>query len=323
MVSSQSSGGIVVAVNFDDAALGLIHHASLLAKRLDLSLRFVHAVEPVFNYATTSPYPVYLEEFSSTLDDAMKEKQRVAEQKLKSLVETAYSRFPVTMKALPTPFVTEAVLSEATSMGATLVVCGVAPTKRGGVGGFSTALSLMTHSSIPVLVFRAGVEVDWAAPSLRLLVADDCRESGLAALRAAFKIAGKSEKAVVHHMHAADLSSEDVKLFSQAALARSGSPIAEGLTGETLFANLKKEVEGLLDKRATTSMSGGRPANVSYEAHFVSGDVTDAVSREAEHFKPHVIVFGRHQTVHRRPFAIGSVPFRTMLSHDQPVLMAP
>lgn len=323
MSSSQPTSGITVAVNFDDAALGLIRHASLLAKRLDVPLHFVHAVEPVFNYATSSPYPVYLEEFSSAIDEAMKEKQRVAEQKLKSLVETAYSRFPVTMKALATPFVTEAVLAEATSTGSILVVCGVAPNKRGGVGGFSTALSLMTHSSLPVLVFRAGVEVDWAAPGLRMLVADDCRESGLTALRAAFKIARKSEKAVIDHMHAANLSSEDVKLFSQAALTRSGSPIAKGLTGETLFANLKKEVEALLDKRAAECVSGGRPANVTYEAHFVSGDVTEAVNQEAERFKPHLIVFGRHQTVHRRPFAIGAVPFRTMLAHDQPVLMAP
>ena len=50
--------------------------------------------------------------------------------------------------------------------------------------------------------------------------------------------------------------------------------------------------------------------------------VTRGIQAQSED-KPDLIVFGRHEGIHWKPFSVGKVRFHSMLSLDVPILMVP
>jgi hypothetical protein len=61
----------------------------------------------------------------------------------------------------------------------------------------------------------------------------------------------------------------------------------------------------------------------SYSAKVYFGEVTEQLARCVDEIKPDVVIFGRHELVHRKPFGIGKLPFYSMLNVGTPLIVAP
>jgi nucleotide-binding universal stress UspA family protein len=53
------------------------------------------------------------------------------------------------------------------------------------------------------------------------------------------------------------------------------------------------------------------------------GDVRDELERSADQFDADIVVFSRHQKIHRRPFLVGRVTYQAMLSQKRGVMVVP
>jgi nucleotide-binding universal stress UspA family protein len=53
----------------------------------------------------------------------------------------------------------------------------------------------------------------------------------------------------------------------------------------------------------------------------LQGDPVESVLKYADDLKADMLLFGRHRTWRRKPFAIGQLPFHSMLKSRRPVLI--
>jgi nucleotide-binding universal stress UspA family protein len=317
-VSFKGPGAkVVVAIGNEQQAGATLEAAVSLCRRTGMSLRLVHVVEPTFAGSFAShPFGDFVS--MEALEKTHEEGLLAAESRLKELVHRTDVAGTTTNVVAGRP--AEGVIADAIASRATLIMAG---TGRAGhrfiFKGFSTAVSLMAQAPIPVLIVPTGVTLDFGREGLRFLLADDLREQSDGAGLAAFALAALCPRSELLHVHVDPLSGDHLIRLLGSTMNRLPRD-ARDIGPTDLLEQAHRHVEGQLAARAkgrreVLEAQGGR-----YQAAPLTGDAVEVLEQAIGKWCPDVIVFGRHQTIHRRPFLLGRIPFRAMLSAQRAVM---
>lgn len=292
-----------------------------LAKRLDMSLKFTNVVEPRNSLPILHPG----EYVRSGLSQAAEEK-RISEtiMRLEEVLKPFLGKWEFE-KSVQFGRPAEVLKSDALSSRASLVVCGVKSTSQRLVSkGFATATELMAESSIPVLVIPEGKVYDFNKKVLNVLVCDDLTQTSAEALPVAAELSGSLRNTKLHHLHIHGESKQQLvdwaRQISDMMMTRD-LDYRFVVNKDTIVAETEKAVYERMAKRLDISPSFLKMNSVAIEQEVRFGDVFDELTKSIESLSPDLIVFGRHQFLHKYPVSIGKVPFYTMLNLDLPIMV--
>jgi nucleotide-binding universal stress UspA family protein len=185
--------------------------------------------------------------------------------------------------------------------------------------GFSSAVSLIMESPVPVMVLNEEAWPDFEADPLRMLLADDLSDSGAAAVDFATSFALGLPRVAFYHTH----------VESYADVSRPGrgkSPdepeSLRPLTPE-FIEHLHREAEQRMRQRSGESASRMESRGGRYRIELLSGHVADEIEKSANAARADLVVFGQHKVFHRKPLHVGQVPFRAMLQQSRAVVVVP
>jgi nucleotide-binding universal stress UspA family protein len=195
----------------------------------------------------------------------------------------------------------QGIVSEAISRNANLIVVGTSrPSYRHVYRGFSTALSLMASSQLPVLVVPEEAELKWDDRDFRILIADDLKSDSVAVVRQGLSFAAALGPCKVEHLHVIENSPFTFfKLDGKLELQRA--------CREEMKRRAKEFLQAITD--------------IEYHPEVCFGDVAETLHDILEDRPMTLIVFGRHKTFKFQPFAIGRMTANAMLELKRPVLL--
>ncbi len=317
---------LLVAVPLDDHTDQILEAARQLAQKTEMSLRLVHVVTaPLFG----PPYNLTnLDSLESGPIFRLLEQEytKHAEAKLEGLAQSLAPKLDrkTTCRVLLSTSIPQALASEATTCNASMILCGA-----GGHSyklmprGFSTALSLMANSPIPVLAIKPDQPCNLNEDQFRILVADDLRQAGLNAVHFALLWAQFINGASVQHVHVNSLTEDEFEAAFASALAATRSQVTEAVEPSQIYKSLEGQIRDKLEERAASLKNMVGKVRGRYEAKLITGNVSSSLAKSAEQFGAHVVVFGSHATLHRKPFGIGEVSYRAMLELPKPIMVVP
>lgn len=313
---------VLAAVKVGDENHLPLRAAAQMCRRTGMRLRLVTVIEtgqrPGIRY---TPYDMF--DFTA-LDRARGDELRAkAANDLHSLADTLEIGAPVeTSVIVGDP--AQGILSDAVVSGASLIVVGAA---KGGhrfvPKGMSTALSLMADSSVPVLVVNDACTTELGRKSLKILVADDLSESCERAVLVAFDLAVALGHTDVHHVHANALNMETIADTVQRMRKSRERDSDKDLGPTELWDAAQRDLHERIRSRAPIRSLFLETSGGTYRPEIRNGGAEAELDKAIETAAPDLLVFGRHQSIHRRPFAIGRVPFHFMLSQNKAVLIVP
>jgi nucleotide-binding universal stress UspA family protein len=313
-------GKILVPVNLDESSGPLLKAAGQLAKRTGLSLSVVHVSE--YWVGRTWPTEMMLGGPMGGLVSAVEdETMDVALSKLKALVQTHLVGLnPSTDVLLGYP--AESIRAHAVTIGAELIVLGGAAEDYKYVPrGLSTVLGLMADAPCPVLVLPRGNPGVWDKKPLRAVLADDLQKESDNSVLVAYEWVSALGDTELTHVHVNQLSKDDLKDALTSAAAASHTP--EGaLDLNTVWTAAMKSVETKLAERAPGRKHLLEARGGKVKTLLLQGDPVESILKLAEDNKADLMIFGRHRTWRRKPFAVGQLPFHSMLRSRRPVLIA-
>jgi nucleotide-binding universal stress UspA family protein len=313
---------ITVAVGFDRHSVPLTRYAAHLCQKLGKELCLLHVVEPWLDKPHSVPQgendPLW-----NVTQAVETNASELAARRLDELATEVWPGIQITKrvakgKSVPT------LCQEAMNLGSMLLLVGAdIENLRFLPKGLSTALSLMVSSPVPVLVVDTRIFKDKSPSTHRIMVADDLSQESEAALEFAFDLASSGGKTALHHVHVNGLTFEALQSGLVTAAATSHSPLDKQTTADLVFQSLVSGLEGALNKRCQSQREYLEAGGGSYEASVLTGSVAKQIADHIGQIKPDILIFGRHHAYHRRPFFIGRVPYRTMLSSHIPIVVVP
>lgn len=218
------------------------------------------------------------------------------------------------------------ILKEAAAQNASLIVLGAGvKADKYFTRGYSTPLTVMSESPIPVLVIGRNCERDFSKSRLRLLLADDLREQSASAMASALDWAASLQGgADVQQVHIEELSEQQMRRV----LAQTIPELRTTADHNKLAEDMIKALENSFLERLKQRVQGAeeRLQKAGGTFHFEvrrCGDVRDELERSADQFDADIVVFSRHQKIHRRPFLVGRVTYQAMLSQKRGVMVVP
>ena len=313
---------VTVAVAFDHHTIPLTTFAARLCEKLSKDLCLMHVVEPWLD----SPHSVPRGENDPLWNVSQaveKNAYELAERKLNELASEISPRVRVVKHVLrgkPVPLL----MQEAFNIGSMMLVVGAdVESLKYLPKGLSTALSLMASASVPVLVADGSLLHEILDDRLDILVADDLSEDAENALEFGFDLAIGQGKATLHHVHINGLTFDSLRSGLLSAAATSHSIGNDEKTTEIVFDSMIKGFEAQLEQRGGNERDYLENGGGSYKPKVLTGNVAKKILEEIQTVNPAILVFGRHQAVHRQPFFMGRVPFKTMLASKIPVVIVP
>jgi nucleotide-binding universal stress UspA family protein len=191
--------------------------------------------------------------------------------------------------------------------------------------GFSTALSLLGSSSVPVVVVPEGVQVFKKAGPLKVLVADDLQDHSLDALHQGISMVHGVGPAELHHVHICEASEKELAGMANKVLDlmnRGDIPIDKNFSIDSFAGRVEENTKANLSKRLGAASLLFADKEDSYHQHVYFGDASEAFSKVVAEIDPDIVIFGRHQLIHRKPWGLGKMPFSAMLSLHKPIMVA-
>lgn len=322
---SPPAGAIVAAVGFDDQTDLVVETALSMASLSGAHVVFVNALEPAYYDAIAVESPGF-SVLPALLQANEEERLRDREKMMAGLVERArrdYTTAAPIVGRVRRGDVLRMLINEAISVRAKLIITACHPSAyRLLPEGFSTALSLMHHAPMPILVVGA-TPVRFDRPGVRLMIADDLQESTREAVRKAYQLAMALEDPLVKHMHVHGDFRELLRDAWVDLIQRIPGLRMLDQTPDSLWSD---EFEA----RMTALRQQGRPFSQAAEQHGAhidfdvrTGDLGTEMRAVTEAFAPDLLVFGRHKLLRTRPFLIGRMPFKAMLQERRAVLLVP
>ncbi len=330
MTSGDKSqqGPVLVAVAFDDQTAAVAATAVSLARQCRVPLHFLHVAEPPLYESMALETPGYFALpplIRAEEDRTLTERRRSMDALLARLDPAAAATGAVVQGDS-----VRMIISEAVAKRASLIITASHPEAyRLMPSGFSTALSLMHEAPLPVLVLTQAASLDFSKEAWHILVADDLREATREAVRKAYELASKLPHSVVRQVHVHG----DVREMLRDAWhdVRAHTPFRQqqelsDLSSTTPQSPWSREY----DARRQQLQQHGEPWRSDAAAHGVTaeldvrtGDVAQEIHQVSEDFAPDLMVFGRHKTLHIRPFLVGRMPLKAMLKEQRAVLVVP
>ena len=309
----------------------LLRAAKALAVRSAASLHVVHVLEentlglstllpwlPTINWRSVQP--------ESMVHLARKEAATSCQNQLAAITQSLKADgLQITSKVVTAKYASTGILAEAIAVnGSMIMVSSGFRAEHYFSRGFSTPLAIMAEALVPVLVVGSDCKIDFSRERLRLLMADDLRDESKESMASALEWAKSLGKADVFHLHVEELTGDQLhKLLTETAhrLKSSADPVE-------LSSELLKALETALQEKMQQRVKGRTEQLLSAGGTFQSAMrrcpfIKDEIERAADEFGADLLVFGRHQKVHQRPYQVGKVTFQAMLSPDRGVLVFP
>jgi len=313
-------GKILVPVNLDDTSHGLLTAAGQIARRTGLGLEVIHVSE--YWIGRTWPTEMMLGGPMGGLVSAVEDETiEVARSRLRDLVKTHLDGLSVHSEVL-LGYPAESIRAHAVTIGAELMILGGATEDYKFVPrGLSTVLGLMADAPCPVLVLPRGNCGDWSKKSLTAVLADDLQPESDNGVLVAYEMIAALGHTELTHAHVNQMTKDDLKTALTTAAAAAHTP--EGaMDVDTVWSAAMKSISEKLSSRAPgrkhlIEARGGKVTTL-----LLQGDPTEAIMKLATDQKADLMIFGRHRTWRRKPFAVGQMPFHSMLSAHRPVLIA-
>lgn len=316
-------GPIVLAIAFDDQTFKVVDDAIGLAKALGRELRIIHAFDEQFADPVVAEMPGYYQ-VPSLLTLNFEKLLGERRQKMAELLQQVGARHAVTGQVIVGE-TARVILADADARLAPLVITACSPGSYDFVpAGFSTAMTLMVESKLPVLTINDTRRLQVAKDKLRILVCDDLTPTSAMAVKTAYKLATALPGASVKHLHVHGDFRELLKSSWSDLLAKTPGISETFATPEELWTKQNDERTSLLKRRAAPYrdqlVAAGGQANIEVR---LANKVESELRLVDEEWAPHLIVFGRHRLLKTRPFVLGRVPYRAMLGLNRAVLMVP
>jgi nucleotide-binding universal stress UspA family protein len=310
---------VVVGINFDEFTDEFVESVEGFARATKSKLTLVHVWEP-HNYYTplsTAPYTnLGSVMFESEKEDLEKRMERLVPRFKDLLVTTKV------MSGYP-PQILEA---EAVSSDADLVVIGA---NKGRYSMFpnmlSTALELSSSSPKSTMIIPPGTKSHWNEGPWRVLVADDLEEHSQPAIHMGNALCGKTDSFEFHHFHAHRVGKKMLRETADRILSfmsQKRIPFDEQFSQDNYLNQIQTEIENKMSERMgdgeiELTNLGGR-----YHSHIRYGKVKDSMEEVINEVFPHMIILGRHEAFHRKPFGIGKLPFHALAHSEIPIIIA-
>jgi len=313
---------VLAAVKLTDAKHHALGPAAALCRRTGMRLRLISAVEvDQFSSLQESPYDMFdFTVIGRSLGECLRAQ---AEDELKALAAKLDVGTPVTTSVVVSK-PAQAILSEATVSGAHFIITGAAKGSHQFVPkGMSTALSLMMDSTLPVMVVSNACNLDLTLDRHKILVADDLSQSSERAVLAAFDLAAALGHTDVHHVHVNALNIETFATGAQELIREHGSGLYKDLGPTEMWDEVQRHLNERMRRRVPNRIQSLDLTEGQYYSEVRNGAVESELERAIEEAGADILVFGRHHAIHRRPFAIGRVPFHFMLSQDRALIVIP
>jgi hypothetical protein len=312
---------IVVAVALDEHSEALVDSAVAICRRTSMQLRLVHVCQPEDGQSYLLPYFAHAER--ARLEEYLqKTAAELAARRLDDLRQRVTAEVSCSTRVMigdPAEWIN----ADAVSFGASMIMIGVGSAhQRFMPQAWSTALTLMAHSSLPVLVTDKGSALHLPLEGrVRMLVADDLAEDSVGVIEKALQLAGALGDVDFHHLHASGLTEATIADALEAAMAAAHTGSAATLSAQAMHATVKAQIRSALIKRMERLRPILEQSNGRYVDEVLFGDVQESIAEARQRIDPHILIFGRHQRIHHKPFLIGRVPFQTMVSQNKPVMI--
>lgn len=313
------NGKILVPVNLDASSGPLLKAAGQIAKRTGLGLIVTHVSE----YWVGRSWPTEMMlggPMGGLVTTVETEAMDVAKEQLQKLIKNHLPGLEVQSQVL-LGYPAEAIRAHALTSGAELIIVGGAAEDYKYVPrGLSTVLALMADAPCPVLVLPKGATGHWDQKSLKAVLADDLKPESDTGVFVAYEWATALGSTELFHVHANQMTKESLKEALVSAAAAAHTP--EGaMDAESVWTAAMRSIEEKLKTRAPGRRHLLEARGGKVDVKLLQGDPVDAVLKFADDHKVDMLLFGRHRTWRRKPFAIGQLPFHAMLKSRRPVLI--
>jgi nucleotide-binding universal stress UspA family protein len=308
----------------------LIQAAHGLAQRLKLPLRLISVWESKLMDMARAfqrlPHINWQQLQLEALAQSMRNKiQEGCEEQLKRIAQTLGSDCEVSWQVINARQAAQGLLADARASEASLILLG-AGTKADNIltRGFSTTLTTMAESNIPVIVLGSECQANFSRSDLRVLLADDLRDVTAQPMQNAADWIRRLQVSDLLHLHIEELSLDRVKQVLGAATAELRSTVK----WESLSSDLLLALDLALQERLQSRMPGVKALLSSQGGTFRTevrrcAQVRDEIERAADEFNADLMIFGRHQKVHQQPSMVGRVTYQSMISQKRAIMLVP
>jgi nucleotide-binding universal stress UspA family protein len=314
------NGKILVSITLDDAGAANLISAAQIAKRTGLKLEVLHVSEYWVGrtWPTEMSFGGPMADILTTVED---DSVRNATAHLKDLIKKNLPEMDATATVL-LGYPAESIRAHAVSVAAEMIVVGgTADDYRFIPKGLSTLLSLMSDAPCPVLVLPKDKPTAWDHTDLTVIFADDLQPQSENAALIAYEWATALGNTKLIHVHSNQMYKKDLNLALASAAASSHTPPG-AVDIDVIWNMAMKSMEEKLKTRAPGRKPLLEARGGSVETTIVQGSPSESILALAKSENADLVIFGRHRTWRRKPFAIGQLPFHAMLRSRCPILIA-
>ncbi len=186
--------------------------------------------------------------------------------------------------------------------------------------GMSTALSLLSESSCPVMLIPKSWNNAWNNPSLKIQLADDLSANSEAAVHSTVALATLLKGASINHCHVNPLSKEILGNAMSGAFAASHTPKGAIKADEIWDLAMSKLMKKLV-ARTSEFKERMEQHNTSIRHTILQGEPLGSLLDLAHKENPDLLAFGRHRAWHKDSMSLGNIPFHSMLKSGKPVIV--
>jgi nucleotide-binding universal stress UspA family protein len=304
---------ILVATSFDEHLEALLQSAEHLSHLTGASVRLLHVCDP---WAKSFLSSVADAGATDLVDALKKEAMRIAANRLDSISRSFSKDVKVETKVVSGD-VAKLIADDAKESGCGMILVGASKAGVSGtIQGFSSAISLVMESSVPIMVVNKEAMFDPKQKGPTLLACDDFTEVAGAALEVGFSLASSIKGSTLVHLHVESYG----ELPSHVKLR--DSKTNSSITPEQLE-HLNRVVESKMIERASDWPARLESKGSRYEMQIVTGNVPDEIERSAVASRADIVLFGQHKVFHRKSMHVGKVPYKVMLDQNRPVIVVP
>jgi nucleotide-binding universal stress UspA family protein len=317
--SSATLGPVIVAVTFDEPSSNLLKSAASVAKRLSTSLHVIHCAEYWIgrSWPSNGLFPGDFGSVTAAFEEAALNRSR---EHLSKIVASSLPSFQGTM-SVETGFPVDVIRNCADRLKASCIVLGTKEqTYRFVPKGLSTVLSLQDESPCPVLVFPTKRLFDWQPNrKLKILISDDLSPEGAHVVEKGLLFASKLEPTEITHIHVNSLQKEDLQAALQLVTASKHVPETP-MSADVLWDSSMQRLSAFLKDRSL-HLPQNTSTQTTLKHVILHGNPQDEIQRFTEEMDIDLLVFGRHKTIHRKPFNLGRMPLAAMSRLERPLLI--
>ena len=157
---------------------------------------------------------------------------------------------------------------------------------------------------------------------------DDLSSHSVPGLSAAIEMAVGLGDSEVHQVHICRSSQEEMSRGAQKIMEMMNLneiPFIDGFAPDAIEQRTEQTIKDKMQKRVgDASLVFSREGGCTLSQHVRFGsDIKGELQSLCDQIDPDIVVFGRHELIHRKPFGIGQVPLTAMLNLKKPVVIAP